>query len=214
MANLRYGDEGEYHRVLNSDPCYRQEDLADSDSVVEGQHMDVEVIREPDIRLEENDDGESSQEDDSHGEEDQEKDAIPDLAREGATKDLARKDATQNLPRKDATQDLTEKDATQNFAEGVLSKQNDYTMTDALTERETMMSRSFAFSQSVLGRVKNFVEQNMRGSSHTNHEIPGSLGFYPQSNVDPQAQIRPRPSKYHSQSHWDSYFQYCIESIF
>ena len=63
--------------MLDSDPCYRQEDVADSDSVVEGQHMDVEVSREPDIRLEEDDDdGESSQEDDSRGEEDQGKDVI------------------------------------------------------------------------------------------------------------------------------------------
>ena len=99
-----HGDEGEYHGVLDSDPCSRQEDVADSDSVVEGQHKDVEVSREPELRLEEDDDddGESSQEDDSQGEEDQ------------------GKDATQDLTGKDATQDLTGKDATQNFAGGIL----------------------------------------------------------------------------------------------
>ena len=90
--------------MLDSDPCYRQEGVADSDSVVEGQHKDVEVSREPELRLEEDDDddGESSQEDDSQEEEDQ------------------GKDATQDLARKDVIQDLTGKDATQNFAGGIL----------------------------------------------------------------------------------------------
>ena len=66
-----YGDEGAYHLADEEDPCYRQKDVADSDSVMKDRHMDVKMDREPDIQpTEESED----QEDDGQEDKSQEGD--------------------------------------------------------------------------------------------------------------------------------------------